>query len=122
MPGLGNGMLQDNFRTARVHPGRKMNEWPERAIRDVFTAVKSVLAAVTDEGGRGTERDLFWQPGGYRTILSRNTVGTPWPICDNRIDRRCCLGGSIHYCAGCQSLWAGGGGTTKNAQEVMAGP
>jgi formamidopyrimidine-DNA glycosylase len=104
IPGLGNGVLQDILWTARIHPRRKMGELPESAIQDMFEAVKRVLAEMTAQGGRDTERDLFGRPGGYQTILSKNTVGMPCPACGTLIRKEPYLGGSIYYCAGCQEL------------------
>ena len=104
IPGLGNGVLQDILWTARIHPKRKMGDLPEEAVDDMFAAVKHVLAGMTAQGGRDTERDLFGHPGGYVTILSKNTVDTPCPACGTAIRKEAYLGGSIYYCAGCQKL------------------
>jgi len=104
IPGLGNGVLQDILWTARIHPKRKMGELSESDVDGMFQAVKQVLAEMTEQGGRDTERDLFWQPGGYKTVLSRNTLDTPCPACGTAIRKEAYLGGSIYYCAGCQGL------------------
>ena len=104
IPGLGNGVLQDILWTARIHPKRKMGTLDEVALQAMFAAVKGKLAEMTAQGGRDTERDLFWQFGGYRTVLSKNTVGTPCPACGTPIRKEPYLGGSIYYCAGCQRL------------------
>jgi formamidopyrimidine-DNA glycosylase len=104
IPGLGNGVLQDILWTARIHPKRKMGELLERDIDGMFRAVKDVLAQMTAQGGRDTERDLFGQPGGYQTILSRNTVDTPCPACGETICKASYLGGSIYYCPQCQQV------------------
>jgi len=104
VPGLGNGVLQDILWTARIHPKRKMGELSAPEIDAMYDAVKRVLAAMTAQGGRDTERDLFGHPGGYRTILSRNTVDTPCPACSTPIRKEPFLGGAIYTCAGCQLL------------------
>jgi formamidopyrimidine-DNA glycosylase len=104
IPGLGNGVLQDILWTAHIHPKRKMGELSDLEIDAMYDAVKRVLAAMTAQGGRDTERDLFGRPGGYTTILSRNTVGTPCPVCGTTICKEPYLGGSIYYCAECQRL------------------
>ena len=103
IPGLGNGVLQDILWTARIHPRRKMAELSAEEIDGMFNAVVSVLRKMTAQGGRDTERDLFGQPGGYRTVLSRNTVGKPCPACGATIKKEAYLGGSIYYCPGCQA-------------------
>ena len=104
IPGLGNGVLQDILWTARIHPKRKMAELSDEAIQDMYSAVKRVLAEMTAQGGRDVERDLFDRPGGYKTILSKNTAGRPCPVCGTTIKKEPYLGGSIYYCAGCQIL------------------
>jgi len=104
IPGLGNGVLQDILWTARIHPKRKMSELSEPQIDAMYDAVKGVLMAMTAQGGRDTERDLFWQPGGYKTILSKNTVDTPCPACGSIILKEPYLGGAIYYCPECQEL------------------
>ena len=104
IPGLGNGVLQDILWTARIHPKRKMAELSPTEIAVMYDAVKSVLAAMTAQGGRDTERDLFGRPGGYQTILSKNTVDTPCPVCGAALRKESYMGGAIYFCAGCQGL------------------
>ncbi|HOR01390.1 MAG TPA: endonuclease VIII [Anaerolineae bacterium] len=104
IPGLGNGVLQDILWTARIHPKRKMGELGDEEFGRMFDTVKTVLAAMAAQGGRDTERDLFGRPGGYRTVLSKNTVGTPCPACGTEIRKEAYLGGAIYYCGGCQRV------------------
>ena len=104
IPGLGNGVLQDILWTARIHPKRKMATLSAAETQGMFDAVKAVLADMVRGGGRDTERDLFGQPGGYRTVLSKNTVGKPCPKCGTTIVKEPYLGGAIYYCGGCQRL------------------
>jgi formamidopyrimidine-DNA glycosylase len=102
IPGLGNGVLQDILWTARINPRFPMGALSEQAIADMYRAVKQVLAAMADQGGRDTERDLYGDPGGYRTVLSRFTVGQACPACGATIHKEPYLGGAIYYCPGCQ--------------------
>lgn len=104
IPGLGNGVLQDILWTARIHPKRKMATVSEEELHNLFKAVKSVLSEMTIKGGRDTERDLYGCPGGYKTILSKNTVDKPCPVCGTIIKKEAYLGGSIYYCGECQRL------------------
>jgi formamidopyrimidine-DNA glycosylase len=103
IPGLGNGVLQDILWTARIHPKQKMGDLSDEAIQAMYAAVRSVLAAMVAQGGRDTERDLFWEPGGYRTVLSRNTVDSPCPTCGTSIRKEAYLGGAIYFCEECQA-------------------
>lgn len=104
IPGLGNGVLQDILWASRIHPKKKMVDLSPAAIDTMFANTKRLLAEMVDLGGRDTERDLFWQAGGYKTVLSKNTVGQPCPACGATIRKEPYLGGSIYYCPGCQVL------------------
>ncbi len=102
IPGLGNGVLQDILWAARVYPKRKMGTLSEAELDALFRAVKTVLAAMTEQGGRDTERDLFGRPGGYTTVLSKHTVGQPCPACRSILRKEVYMGGAIYTCPGCQ--------------------
>lgn len=104
IPGLGNGVLQDVLWAARVHPKRRMATLSAGEVERMFGALKSTLQAMVAQGGRDTERDLFGRPGGYTTVLSKNTVGNPCPACGEPIRKEAYMGGAIYYCAGCQAL------------------
>ncbi len=103
IPGLGNGALQDILWAARVHPRRKMATLSAEETAAVFRALKTVLLEMAARGGRDTERDLFGAPGGYRTVLSKNTVGGPCPACGALIQKEAFMGGAIYFCPGCQA-------------------
>lgn len=104
IPGLGNGCLQDVLWTAQLHPRRKLNTLTEAEISRLFASVKGTLKAMTDGGGRSTEKDLLGQPGGYQVRLSAETKGTPCPRCGTEIVKEVYLGGSIYTCPDCQRV------------------
>lgn len=104
IPGLGNGVLQDILYNARIHPKQKTAALSDSRRRDLFGAIKSTLAEMTSQGGRDTEKNLYGQPGGYITRLSKNTVGQSCSRCGGTIRKESYLGGSIYYCDGCQIL------------------
>lgn len=104
IPGLGNGCLQDILFNAGVHPKRKIATLNGDDIALLFKSLKATLKAMAEQDGRDTESDLFGNAGGYRTILSKNTVGGPCPICGAVITKAAYLGGSIYYCSNCQQL------------------
>jgi formamidopyrimidine-DNA glycosylase len=85
IPGLGNGVLQDILFHAGIHPKRKMRTLSEKELDGMFHAVKGTLAEMTSLCGRDTEKDLFGKPGGYKTILSKNTVEKPCSVCGAKI-------------------------------------
>jgi formamidopyrimidine-DNA glycosylase len=102
IPGLGNGVLQDILFNARMHPKKKasLSVMDQQVLLD---SIKKTLWEMMAKGGRDTEHDLWGRPGGYRTKLSKNTVGQPCSVCGTPIKKEAYLGGSIYYCSGCQS-------------------
>ena len=57
---------------------------------------------MTELGGRDTEKDLFGAFGGYKTRMSKNTVGLPCLKCGEAIVKEHYLGGSVYFCPSCQ--------------------
>lgn len=104
VPGLGNGVLQDILFAARIHPKRKLGSLGRRGWVSLYDSVRNTLAEMTRSGGRDTETDLFGRPGGYKTILSRKTVGTQCPHCSATIEKASYMGGSVYFCPRCQPL------------------
>jgi formamidopyrimidine-DNA glycosylase len=104
IPGLGNGVLQDILFNARIHPKRKVGTLSDEELGGILDSITGTLRAMTDGGGRDTEIDLLGNPGGYRSILSRNTVGTPCPECATTIEKLSYMGGSVYVCPKCQQL------------------
>jgi formamidopyrimidine-DNA glycosylase len=102
IPGLGNGVLQDILFTAHIHPKRAVGTLTDAETETLYLAVKKVLRAMTDGGGRDTENDLYGNPGGYKTLLSRNTVGGPCPVCGRSILKTAYMGGAVYTCDHCQ--------------------
>jgi formamidopyrimidine-DNA glycosylase len=104
IPGLGNGILQDILFRAKIHPKKKVNALSESNKEALFSAIKTTIKAMADKGGRDTEMDLFGKPGGYKTILSKNTVDKPCPVCGTPIKKEAYLGGNVYYCGTCQQV------------------
>jgi formamidopyrimidine-DNA glycosylase len=104
IPGLGNGVLQDILFKARMHPKKKVHMLSEEEKKVLFDSLKATLSAMAAEGGRDTELDLFGQPGGYKTLLSKNTVNKPCPVCGVIIKKEAYMGGSVYFCEKCQRV------------------
>jgi formamidopyrimidine-DNA glycosylase len=104
IPGLGNGVLQDILYNAGIHSKRKVETLKDEERESLFNSVKSTLKEMAEQGGRDTEKDLFGEPGGYRTKLSKNTVGMPCTRCGKIIIKQAYMGGSIYFCSGCQKF------------------
>ncbi|MBN1180851.1 MAG: endonuclease VIII [Bacteroidales bacterium] len=104
IPGLGNGVLQDILFNAGIHPKRKKSTLTDFQKAELFHSLKVTLNKMTDRGGRDTEKDLYGRIGGYKTILSKNTIKDPCPNCGNIIIKEAYLGGAIYFCPICQKL------------------
>jgi len=104
IPGLGNGVLQDILFNANIHPKRKLETFDDGDMGRLFASVKTTLAKMCEFGGRDTEKDFFGNKGGYKTILSKNTLPHPCRICGSGIVRQAYLGGNIYFCPSCQPL------------------
>jgi formamidopyrimidine-DNA glycosylase len=104
IPGLGNGVLQDILLNARVHPKTKMNTLSEERVKTLFDCVKSTLADMTRQGGRDTERGLYGEPGGYKTMLSKNNKAMLCPVCGGPVTKQSYMGGSVYFCGNCQKV------------------
>lgn len=102
IPGLGNGVLQDILLEAGLHPKRKLNTMREPEWKKTYDSILHVLGQMTALGGRDTEKTLLGQAGGYRTKLSKKTVGKPCPYCQNTIQKMNYMGGTVYYCPVCQ--------------------
>lgn len=102
IPGLGNGVLQDILFRAGIHPKRKMSMVSDEEYRALYDIVRSLLKQMSELGGRDTEKDLFGNPGGYMTLLSKKTLWTPCTVCGYELHKDNYMGGTIYYCEHCQ--------------------
>lgn len=104
IPGLGNGVLQDILFNARINPRTKLQNIAQEQKEKLLHSIKETLFAMTAQGGRDVERDLFGCAGGYKTILSAKTLDKPCSVCNGELKREAYLGGNIYYCPVCQPL------------------
>ena len=104
IPGLGNGVLQDILWKTKIHPKRKISSLKDNEKETLFFNVKDVISDMIKAGGRDTEKDLFGNYGGYKTMMSKKNIGNPCIACGGTIKKENYLGGSIYYCENCQSL------------------
>lgn len=102
IPGLGNGILQDILFAVGIHPKRKLHTFSENEKRALYHELIAVIEMMAEQNGRNTEKDLFGNPGGYGTRMSRKTVGQPCTKCGNLIQKEAYMGGSVYYCPSCQ--------------------
>lgn len=103
-PGVGNGTCQDILFDAGINPKTKISLLSGDDTQRLLNSMVSVLGEMIRLGGRDTEKDLFGAAGGYRTKLSRSTIGQGCPRCGGNIVKEAYLGGSVYYCPHCQPL------------------
>ncbi len=103
-PGIGNGVLQDIILNAHLHPKRKIGTLTEKEKVKLFNCIISTLHDMIEKSGRDTEKDLFGNMGGYKTMMSKISVKIGCPICKGQITKETYLGGSVYYCGNCQPL------------------
>lgn len=104
IPGLGNGVLQDILFCAHVHPRTKVSALSADDLKRLYRQIRETLREMTRLGGRDTEKDLFGQPGGYATLMSKNALDKPCPVCGGTVQRMSYLGGNVYVCPACQPL------------------
>ena len=103
-PGIGNGVCQDILFAAGINPRRRLDTMDSGDRDRLYSAVVDVLRDMTAGGGRDTEKNIYGQPGGYATKMSKNAMGAGCPRCGGRVVRESYLGGSVYYCPECQPL------------------
>jgi formamidopyrimidine-DNA glycosylase len=103
-PGIGNGVLQDILFTACIHPKRKISTFGKEEKDRLLNSIIEVLENMIKNHGRNTEKDIFGDNGGYKLLLSKNTVGDGCSKCGSQIVKETYLGGAVYYCPSCQPL------------------
>ncbi len=103
-PGVGNGVSQDILFAAGLHPKRKINTFSDSEKDKLLECIKTVLHDMAAGGGRDTEKDLFNRKGGYKVLMSKDSMKSCCPKCGGQIVKETYLGGSVYYCPSCQPL------------------
>lgn len=102
IPGLDNSILHEILWEAQVNPKSVMALLGQEEYKRLYAAMKKVLPAVIEAGGRDTEKDIYGNFGGYITKASRNTLGKPCERCGELIVKETYMGGTVYYCPKCQ--------------------
>ncbi len=102
--GIGNGVIQDIFFLAKIHPKREMGSLSREERKRLYETTRTELQKMADLGGRNGEKDLFDNWGGYERRLHSKVVGEPCPVCETPIVKEQFGGGSIYFCSSCQNV------------------
>jgi len=100
--GIGNGVVQDILFNANVSPRTKISTLLETQIRKLYDATIDTIAEMINKNGRDTEKDIYGNDGGYKTIMSNKNFKEGCPTCKGEIKKENFLGGSVYYCPTCQ--------------------
>lgn len=104
IPGLGNGVLQDILWDAGIDPRFKMENATEEDFCALYDSTVRIMKKMCDEGGRDTENDIFGNPGGYISQLSKNSYGELCMRCGSLIGKAAYMGGTVYFCEKCQKI------------------
>jgi formamidopyrimidine-DNA glycosylase len=102
--GIGNGVIQDIFFLAKIHPRREMSFLSKEERKLLYETTRIELQKMVDLGGRDGEKDLFDNWGGYKRRLHSKVVNEPCPVCGTPIVKEQFGGGSIYFCPSCQKV------------------
>lgn len=104
IPGLGNGVLQDILWDAGIDPRYNMQNATDEEFHAIYDSILKIIRKMCEEGGRDVERDIFGNPGGYISQLSKNSWGEPCMKCGTPISKATYMGGTVYFCEKCQKL------------------
>ena len=104
IPGLGNGVLQDILLRAGLHPRRRADSLTGEELDRLRSSIRGTLNEMAEKGGRDTERRLCGRPGGYQTLMCKNTPAAGCPLCGHPVARETYLGGAVYVCPRCQPM------------------
>lgn len=100
--GIGNGVIQDIFFIAKIHPRREIRSLSKDERKLLYETTRKELQRMVELRGRDSEKDLFNQWGSYKRRLHSKVIGEPCPVCETPIVKQQFGGGSIYFCPSCQ--------------------
>ena len=105
--GIGNIYADEGLWAAKIHPLAKVADVPEAQLRELYSALVTVLRLSIEKGG-STDRnyvDAKGQRGSYLTFANVfRREGKPCPRCSTTIIKTRVAGRGTHTCPHCQVL------------------
>ncbi len=104
--GVGNVYAQDILFEAKIHPNRKLYTLSENEMKDLYSAIYSVLIRSIRLGGLAYEKDFYGQNGKLTTdeFLVGYKQGKPCSACGTTIEKIKTGSTSSYICPKCQPL------------------
>ncbi|NHJ49953.1 MAG: hypothetical protein FK733_19330 [Asgard group archaeon] len=102
--GIGNGVIQDIFFLAKIHPRREMKSLSKEERKLLYETTRVELQKMVDLGGRDGEKNIFDNWGGYKRKMYSKVVNEPCLVCKTPIAKEQFGGGSIYFCPICQKV------------------
>jgi len=105
--GIGNIYSDDILWEAKIHPFKTANKLTQSELKELFSAVKEILAKALKMRGTSTSdyRDTAGKKGAYTEHrLAYQREGEKCPRCGNEIKRIKLGGRSAHFCPNCQQI------------------
>ena len=87
---------------ARIHPSVQTKKLSEDDRYNISGAMRHVITAACDAGGRNSEYDLYGQKGSYTAAAERKRIGADCPLCEATLLKNS-TGGVTAYCPVCQT-------------------
>ena len=92
---------------AGIDPRYKLTEEDEAVFHTLYDSVRKMIRKMCEDGGRDTEQDLYGNPGGYISQLSKKSLGEPCMKCGTLIHKAAYMGGTVYFCEHCQKRESG---------------
>jgi len=100
--GIGNAILEDAAFRSRIHPRRKATDLSEDEMRELFSAICTVVDSRVAEGGKEGFADIYGEPGRYVPAMGPERTETGCPECGGKVETIRVAGGRTRVCPACQ--------------------
>ena len=100
--GVSNATFQDVIYRAGIHPKRKATELSEMQLKELYTAIKTVVDERLKKNGKHQFKDINGIQGAYIPAMGPNMKDQNCPNCGTAIQKISHGGGSVYLCPSCQ--------------------
>lgn len=95
MAGIGNIYADEILFQAGVHPKLKINQLPEKRLKEIYHQMKNILKEAIDYQADPSKMPDFW-------LLPKRDPGAQCPACGGEIEKIKVSGRSAYLCPNCQ--------------------